>query len=306
MTPETAMYHRAMLLVGIHDRFDRDFDEALEQEEPLSDLILALCTCVSDRAQVISVLHNYTLAHPADETQVCRMIREDVLSRYQSGELTRVEVVSTLYDIVMQMDKFWQDPWQSLTELSWETELWDDGILSNDVFNQCFDAWFLRGERLDALKLQDEIGKRTTNGGVNMKKRKFWSILLILLPLIAAVLNALPNAVKLNFATPERTLPTYFSGYSMVPVGYACWGAMIAGVGGIVLTVMGIIAAVTNNGKLRGRMQGIAMAAALMGLTMLPMGNMTLVGAIVTALLAAEALLISYLKNRKKPKDSDH
>lgn len=159
MTPETAMYHRAMLLVGIHDRFDRDFDEALEKEEPLSNLILALGTCVSDRAQVISILHNYTLAHPADETQVCRMIREDIFDRYRSGELTRAEAVSTLYEIVLRMDKFWQEPWHSLTDLSYDQELWADGIVSDDVFNQCFDAWFLRGEHLDGLKLQDQLSR---------------------------------------------------------------------------------------------------------------------------------------------------
>ena len=137
-----------------------------------------------------------------------------------------------------------------------------------------------------------------------MNKKKLWNFLLILLPLAAAVLNALPNAVRLNFATPEKVLPSYFSGYSPVPVGYACWGAMLAGIGAIVLTVMGIIAAVTDNGKLRGWIQGVAVAAALMGLTMLPMGNMTLVGWLVTGLLAAEALLIGYLKKRNKPENT--
>ena len=159
MTPETSMYQRAMLLVGFGDRFERDFEEALEKEDPLSDLILSLCTCVSDRMQVLSVLNAYTLEHPADETQVCRMIREDVFGRYHSGELSRGQVVSTLYNIVLRLDKFWVDPWQSLTELSYEQELWADGILSDDVFNQCFDAWFLRGERLDGLKLQDRLSR---------------------------------------------------------------------------------------------------------------------------------------------------
>ena len=44
MTPEMVEYHRAMLLVGLGDRFYRAFDEALEQENPLSELILSLCT----------------------------------------------------------------------------------------------------------------------------------------------------------------------------------------------------------------------------------------------------------------------
>ena len=48
MTPETAEYYRAMLLVGIRDKFDAAFDDALETEDPLTDLVLSLCTCISD------------------------------------------------------------------------------------------------------------------------------------------------------------------------------------------------------------------------------------------------------------------
>ena len=154
MTPEMAEYYRAMLLVGLHDRFDQYFDKILETEDPLPDLILSLCTCISDRNQVLSILHEYTLNHPYDDDVVCELVLRDIREQYDSGKLSRVQVSSILYDIVMQLDKLWVEPWHSLTGPSYYLELCDDGLIDEEVFAQCFDAWYLRNEKLDAWELQ--------------------------------------------------------------------------------------------------------------------------------------------------------
>jgi hypothetical protein len=160
MTPEQAEYHRAMLLIGLDDRFEKCFDEALEVEDPLSDVILALSTCISDREKVLSVLREYTLTHPFDEKTVRDMILEDVRSRYQSGKMDRVEMVTTLYDIVVTLDKSLDDSWNILTEPTYYLELYEEDLICEDVFDQCFDAWFDRGERLDPWALQREVSKQ--------------------------------------------------------------------------------------------------------------------------------------------------
>ncbi len=43
MTPERAAYHYLMLSVGLREAFDADFDAAVENEEPLSELTVRLC-----------------------------------------------------------------------------------------------------------------------------------------------------------------------------------------------------------------------------------------------------------------------
>lgn len=159
MTPETAEYYRAMLLVGLGDKFYRAFDEALEQEEPLPDLILSLCTCISDETEVLRILREYTLNHPFDDQAVCNLILEDIRGRYLAGELSRAQVVSSLYEIVIKLDKFREEPWQGLTDLSYDLEIWEDGLISEEVFNQCFDSWFFQGKRLDAWELQKALTK---------------------------------------------------------------------------------------------------------------------------------------------------
>ena len=163
VTPEIVEYHRAMLLAGMGDRFYRAFDEALEQEDPLSDLMLSLCTCISDKREVIHVLREYTLDHPFDEQTVCDLILDDIRSRYLAGELSRAEAVNHLYNIVWKLEKFYDDPWNDLTTLSYDLELWDDGFIKEEVFNQCFDSWFFHGETKNAWDLQWQYNMKNRN-----------------------------------------------------------------------------------------------------------------------------------------------
>ena len=149
MTPEMVEYYCAMLTVGIRDKLDAAFDDALETEEPLSDVVLSLSTCISDDTQVFHVLHHYTLTHTIDEQAVCDLVKEDVIGRYLAGEFSREDAVETLYCIAWNMDKYWDDPWYELTSMSYALELWQDGHISEETFNRCFDAWFFHGVRLD-------------------------------------------------------------------------------------------------------------------------------------------------------------
>lgn len=128
-----------------------------------------------------------------------------------------------------------------------------------------------------------------------MKSKKLFPVLLILLPLLAAVLNALPNAVRLNWMDGYTT---YCSGYSLLPVGYAVWGPMGAGIGAIVLTVLGVVSALKKDEKLMNAMFTIAVIAALLALSAALFRNMTLTGGIITALLTADAVLLYFAKNR--------
>lgn len=131
-----------------------------------------------------------------------------------------------------------------------------------------------------------------------MKKQKILRIMTILLPLAAALLSALPWAVKLNFATPEERLVEYFSAFSMTPVGYAVWGAMAGGIGAIVLTVLAVVTVFKEDAGITNAMLTIAMIAAVMCLSTTLFGNMTILGGIITALLAADAVLLYYLKKQ--------
>lgn len=167
MTPEMVVYYSAMLRVGMGDSFYRAFDSALETEDPLSDLTLSLCDCISDVNAVLHILDEYIQDHPVDEQVVCDLIVADVRMRYTSGEMSRVDVVTTLYNIARAMGKYWEAPWDALMIMSYDLELYEEGIISEAVFNQSFDAWFSGGERLDPWALREEERKQKA-------KPKWW------------------------------------------------------------------------------------------------------------------------------------
>lgn len=137
-----------------------------------------------------------------------------------------------------------------------------------------------------------------------MKKRKLLTLLTIFLPMAAALLSAMPNAVKLNFATPDETIVEYFSGYSMMPVGYAVWGAFGGAVGAVVITLLGAVTAIRKGKGIINAMFIIALIASALSLSTALFGCMTAVGGIITALLIAEAGLVYYIRESERKNGS--
>ena len=172
MTPEMAAYYRAMLMVGLGDGFYEAFDKALEEEDPLSDLTRSLCSCISNEAEVIHILTEYTLDHILDEAAVRDLIVADIRKRYNSEEMTRIEVVRTLYAIVLALDKYWQELWDWCTIMNYALEVYEEGLASEEAFHECFDAWWSCGSCIDIWELQrqknqQKLRKQHQNRGIN-------------------------------------------------------------------------------------------------------------------------------------------
>ena len=123
--------------------------------------------------------------------------------------------------------------------------------------------------------------------------------LFVVLPLVALILELLPNGVVLNFANlegePWRRTYSYFS---LTPYGYANFGPFITAILTCVLLVLvaiylfkprkGLNTAILN-------VSGFATAASLMPL-MFGFDYITVIGVIITALLAG-TFCVSFLKN---------
>ena len=153
MTPQQAQYHLLMLRLGEYDEYDKALDRLLEEQDPLSPLVLELAFCMSDRQQTISVLHNFLLDHPADERQLMESQLDWVRKQYTEKSMTAVqaaEYLSRVYYIKSDLE-----PWWEMFIYLDDYELYTDGMISLSVFEQCFEARFLRGEMLNPWKLQE-------------------------------------------------------------------------------------------------------------------------------------------------------
>ena len=130
-----------------------------------------------------------------------------------------------------------------------------------------------------------------------MTKKKITNIALYVLPAVAAVLNALPWCVRLHFASgPDESFYEFFSGFSLIPVGYGMWSHMLAGIGGVILFAMGLIHAKKEDPRLIKWMLSVSVVALLMGITPLAFGTATAVSTLVALAIGAEAALLYRLR----------
>ena len=158
MTPEQAQYHLLMLRMGEYEEYDAALDRLLVEQDPLSPLVLELAFCMSDRRETISVLHNFLLDHPADEAQLMESQLAYVRKKYSEKAMTALQAADYLYGLIVAND--WNEPWFDLWQYCDVCELYEDGFISQTVFEQCFEAALLRGEHLDCWALQEEETKQ--------------------------------------------------------------------------------------------------------------------------------------------------
>lgn len=124
-------------------------------------------------------------------------------------------------------------------------------------------------------------------------KKLISHLLLVVLPAAAAVLNRLPESVRMRFADQDGPFYAYESGFSIIPVGYANWGHMLSGIGACILLVLALVYFFRPQDKLRKVMTGISITAtAVLVLCMVLFGSGTLYSWAVAILLAAEAMLL--------------
>ena len=158
MAPEQAQYYLLMLRMGEYDEYDAALDRLLVEQDPLSPLVLELAFCMSDRRGTISVLHNFLLDPPADEEQLMNQQLDWVRKQYREKTMTAIQAAAYLSRAYHT--KSGTEPWWELWQYLDDYDLYTDGTISQAVFETCFDALLLRGERLNFWALQEEENKQ--------------------------------------------------------------------------------------------------------------------------------------------------
>ena len=91
MKREDAYYYKILLMAGIEEGYDQWLDGFLENEDPLSDIVLNLSLCGSDVNATISCLHNFCAEETLDERAVVEKLRMFLKEAYHAGRMTKEE-----------------------------------------------------------------------------------------------------------------------------------------------------------------------------------------------------------------------
>lgn len=97
MTREDAYYERIKLLCGEWDSYDGWLDHFLENEKPLSDIVLTLVDCGDDMKEVERVLNLYCLEKSFDEERVYERLRLELFCQYETGTITKDHLLAAMF-----------------------------------------------------------------------------------------------------------------------------------------------------------------------------------------------------------------
>lgn len=144
MSPERSAYHALMLHVGLRDVFDRDFDVALEQEEPLSPLTLALTSATTDINRTISLLREHCRENPTDIDAVYDLVWQDLCLRFRGGSLTDLELINLAWTLSQTAEEWFGADWEDFRTLEYHYETWLDGLIPEERYLQCRELFLTR------------------------------------------------------------------------------------------------------------------------------------------------------------------
>lgn len=145
-----------LMQVGLDDGYDAWLSVYLEKEDPLSDIVLELSLCISDLNKTISCLKAYCSGKPVDEKTVAERLRLFLKEAYNTGRMSKGEVVSAMYRLATNHAypyEFDTDIWGDMYYLVDYYNLAEGGIISWDNFDRIFSAYLNEGTPLDSEKL---------------------------------------------------------------------------------------------------------------------------------------------------------
>ena len=117
MTFERALYHKLMLEIGLTESFDRELDELLEREDPLSNLVLDLSTCGGDRNKQIHVLNEFIISvspEEVDKDAVFSWVAGDLLTYYEKNPDDLKHFLRTMRSVAESSGFDAEAPWDSM------------------------------------------------------------------------------------------------------------------------------------------------------------------------------------------------
>lgn len=146
MPYEYAVYFKLLLLCGYNEDLQQYVDSALEEEDPLSDIILELSMTGQDDKKKLSVLNEYLLQVKDSDIDYDKAVFELVMSflkkKYIEDVMSMKDITELMYRIAVHTDRYFDEPWSTMylmwdyyydAESGWTTD--------KDDFKRKFDAF---------------------------------------------------------------------------------------------------------------------------------------------------------------------
>ena len=155
MTREEAYFERILLLSGFWEGYDEWLGFYLENEEPLSDIVLELIDCKDIKAAEHR-LGLYCEEKPFDEESVHERLRIFLCDSYKSGKMTKDIVLATMgnFSHILTEDATFSKNCRVLFDYY---DLVEERMISEERFEAVMLAFLERNERVDTDKFWKKV-----------------------------------------------------------------------------------------------------------------------------------------------------
>ncbi len=117
MTYEYAAYFKLLILCGYKDELQQYIDHALTEQDPLSDIILALSAPGFDDKKTLSVLNEYLRQTDSDidwDNTVFELVMSFLKRAYEQDDMTMPQITDLMYRLAKHTDRTDVEPWNTM------------------------------------------------------------------------------------------------------------------------------------------------------------------------------------------------
>lgn len=141
-------YLKILLILGYPEPLDLWLDERLQAENPLSELVLSLSFCRSDRNKSLSALNEYLSDKEIDEEKLAAKFRNLVLAAYEKDEEQLEELLNFMYTVSIHVPTPHKVCWFAFGYLGEYYEEIRTGYWQYSLsdFKKAFRQWLISGE----------------------------------------------------------------------------------------------------------------------------------------------------------------
>lgn len=148
MTFEQAIYYKYLLICGFSDELNQHINNCLNNENPISDIIINLSTCGYDSKKILAVLNEFILRVPEEQIdydKVFTLVLEFLRTQYVEEKLSIQKLTDLMYQISISTEKSIKNPWWTMNILG---DLYSEakaGCITMESFMDAFESFINEG-----------------------------------------------------------------------------------------------------------------------------------------------------------------
>lgn len=145
MTYEYAAYFKLLLLCGYKGDLEQYIDDALVEQNPLSDLVLELSTAGDNDKKVLSVLNKYLMRAKDSDIDYHKSVFDLVMSflkrKYNDGTMSMQSLAGLMYQLAIYTERYLEEPWETMYFMGYLFDEAEAGYIDREDYQRKFDAF---------------------------------------------------------------------------------------------------------------------------------------------------------------------